>query len=213
VPAPSTLLLVALASLVLILIPGPNVVYIATRSLSYGRRAGLASMFGIESGILVHLTAATVGLSALIRSSTIAFDVVKYLGVVYLLFLGIRSLVRGHPLELTAEQGSGSVRRTYAEGVLISVLNPKVALFFVAFLPQFVDPSRGSDSLQIFVLGLIFVAIASICDLGWAMAAGTLGRWLRERPRFAQRQHYLMGGVYLALGAVAALTGSGHRRN
>jgi threonine/homoserine/homoserine lactone efflux protein len=213
VPAPSTLLLVALASLALILIPGPNVVYIATRSLSYGRRAGVASTFGIESGILVHVTAATVGLSALIRSSTIAFDVVKYLGVAYLVFLGIRSLARGHPLELTAEQGSASVRRTYAEGVLISVLNPKVALFFVAFLPQFVDPSRGSDALQILVLGLVFVAIASVCDLGWALAAGTLGRWLRERPRFARRQHYLMGGVYLALGAVAALTGAVHERS
>jgi threonine/homoserine/homoserine lactone efflux protein len=213
VPAPSTLLLVAIASLVLVMIPGPNVIYIATRSLSHGRRIGVASTLGVECGILVHVCAATLGLSALIRSSPLAFDIVKYLGVGYLVFLGVRSLVRGRPLDLTAEQGSASARRAYGEGVLISVLNPKIALFFVAFLPQFVDPSRGSDTTQILVLGLIFVGIASASDLCWALAAGTFGGWLRARPAFARRQHLLTGGVYLALGAVAALTGAGHRRS
>ncbi|MEO9175987.1 MAG: LysE family translocator, partial [Gaiellales bacterium] len=200
-------------SLVLVAIPGPNVIYITTRSLGHGRRIGVASTLGVETGALVHITAATVGLSALIRSSPLAFDVVKYLGAAYLIGLGIRSLVRGRPLALSPAEGSGSVRRAYGEGVLVNVLNPKVALFFVAFLPQFVDASRGSATLQILVLGLVFLAIASVLDLAWALAAGSLGGWLRGRPGFARRQRFLTGGVYLALGAVAALTGAGHRRS
>jgi threonine/homoserine/homoserine lactone efflux protein len=212
-PAPTTLLLFALASLVLVAIPGPNVIYIATRSLSHGRRVGVASTFGVETGALVHIAAATLGLSALIRSSPLAFDVVKYLGAAYLIGLGIRSLVRARPLALTAAEGAGDVRRAYAEGVLVNVLNPKVALFFVAFLPQFVDSSRGSAAAQIFVLGLVFLLIAFVLDLGWALAAGSVGGWLRARPGFARRQRFLTGGVYVALGAVAALTGAGHRRS
>jgi len=208
----NVVLLVALASLVLVAIPGPNVIYIATRSLGQGRRAGVTSAFGVETGALVHLTAATVGLSALIRSSPVAFDVVKYVGAVYLIGLGIRVLVRGRPLELEASSTPESLRRAYGEGVLVSILNPKVALFFVAFLPQFVDPSRGSTALQILLLGLVFVAIATVMDVGWALAAGGLGAWLRSRPSFARRQRFLTGGVYLALGAAAALTGSAHRR-
>jgi threonine/homoserine/homoserine lactone efflux protein len=198
---------------VLVAIPGPNVIYIATRSLGQGRRAGVTSALGVETGALVHLTAATAGLSALIRSSPVAFDVVKYLGAAYLICLGVRTLVRGQALELTAEAQPGSLRRAFGEGVLVSVLNPKVALFFVAFLPQFVDPSRGSTAMQILLLGLVFVAIATVLDVGWAVAAGGLGAWLRSRPSFARRQRFLTGGVYLALGAAAALTGAGHRRS
>jgi threonine/homoserine/homoserine lactone efflux protein len=208
----NVVLLVALASVVLVAIPGPNVIYIATRSLGQGRRAGVTSAFGVETGALVHLTAATVGLSALIRSSPVAFDVVKYLGAAYLIGLGVRVLVRGQPLELEPSTAPESLRRAYGEGVLVSVLNPKIALFFVAFLPQFVEPSRGSTALQILLLGLIFVAIATVMDMGWAFAAGGLGAWLRSRPSFARRQRFLTGGIYVALGAAAALTGSGRRR-
>jgi threonine/homoserine/homoserine lactone efflux protein len=208
----STLLVFALASLALVAIPGPNVIYIATRSLGQGRRVGVASALGVETGALVHIAAATAGLSALIRSSPLAFDVVKYMGAAYLIGLGIRSLVRGKALDLSGETTPGPLHRAYAEGILVNVLNPKVALFFVAFLPQFVDPSRGAPAVQILVLGLVFLAIAVVLDVGWALAAGTLGAWLRARPRFAGRQRFLTGGVYLALGAAAALTGSGHRR-
>ncbi|HEY1478608.1 MAG TPA: LysE family translocator [Gaiellales bacterium] len=210
-PSLATLLLFGLASLALVAIPGPNVIYIATRSLSQGRRAGVASMLGIESGILVHITAAALGLSALIRSSPLAFDVVKYLGAAYLIGLGIRSLVRGKPLDLDEGPPAASSRRAYGSAVLVSILNPKVALFFVAFVPQFVDASRGSTALQILVLGLVFLAIASVLDLGWALAAGSLGGWLRARPNVGRRQHYVTGGVYLVLGAIDALSGAGHR--
>jgi threonine/homoserine/homoserine lactone efflux protein len=209
----STLLVFALASLALVAIPGPNVIYIATRSLGQGRRVGVASALGVETGALVHIAAATAGLSALIRSSPLAFDVVKYMGAAYLVGLGLRALVRGQALDLEGETSPEPLHRAYAEGILVNILNPKVALFFVAFLPQFVDPARGSAALQILVLGLVFLAIAVVLDLGWALGAGMLGAWLRARPRFAQRQRFLTGGVYLALGAAAALTGSGHRRS
>ena len=154
----------------------------------------------------------TAGLSALIRSSPLAFDVVKYLGAAYLIGLGIRALVRGQALDLDGRTTAEPLRRVYSEGILVNVLNPKVALFFVAFLPQFVDPSRGTPAVQILILGLVFLGIAVVLDLGWALAAGTLGAWLRARPRLASRQRLVTGGVYLALGAAAALTGSGHRR-
>jgi threonine/homoserine/homoserine lactone efflux protein len=212
VPSPSTFLLFALASLVLVAIPGPAVIYIATRSIGQGRRVGVASALGIEVGTMFHITLAAVGLSALIRSSTLAFDTVKYLGVGYLALLGIRSMLRDDPLELEGSRAGATPRRAFAEGVLVNVLNPKIALFFVAFLPQFIDPSRGSTTLQILVLGLVFIAIAVTLDTSWALAAGTLGAWLRARPAFARRQRYITGSVYLALGAVAALTGSGHRK-
>jgi threonine/homoserine/homoserine lactone efflux protein len=212
-PERGTLLVFALASLALVAIPGPNVIYIATRSLGQGRRVGVASALGVETGALVHIAAATLGLSALIRSSPLAFDVVKYLGAAYLIGLGIRALVRGKPLDLEGDTVPEPLHRAFAQGVLVNVLNPKVALFFVAFLPQFVDPARGAAALQILVLGLVFLAIAVVLDVGWALAAGTLGAWLRSRPRFARRQRFLTGGVYLALGAAAALSGSGHRRS
>ena len=208
----STLLVFGLASLALVAIPGPSVIYIATRSLGQGRRVGVASALGVETGALVHIAAATAGLSALIRSSPLAFDVVKYLGAAYLIGLGIRALVRGQALDLDGRTTAEPLRRVYSEGILVNVLNPKVALFFVGFLPLFVGPARGAPTVQMLILGLVFLGIAVVLDLGWALAAGTLGAWLRARPRFASRQRFVTGGVYLALGAAAALTGSGHRR-
>ena len=151
----STLLVFGLASLALVAIPGPNVIYIATRSLGQGRRVGVASALGVETGALVHIAAATAGLWALIRSSPLAFDVVKYLGAAYLIGLGIRALVRGQALDLDGRTTAEPLRRAYSEGILVNVLNPKVALFFVAFLPQFVDPARGAPAVQILVLGLV----------------------------------------------------------
>lgn len=206
-PAPSTLVLFALAALVLVAIPGPNHVYIVTRSITQGRRAGLASAFGVETGTLVHITAAAIGLSAVIASSTVAFNIVKYLGAGYLLWLGLRTLLRAEPLELDTALTRSPIRRIFAEGVIVNVLNPKVALFFLAFLPQFLDPGRGALPVQILVLGLILVVLATGSDVLYAITADALGGWLRRRPAFLRRQHYLTGGVYLALGAAAALTG------
>jgi threonine/homoserine/homoserine lactone efflux protein len=212
-PAPTTLLVFALAAGVLVVIPGPNHIYIVTRSIAQGRRVGLASAFGVETGTLVHITAAAVGLSALIASSAVAFNFVRYLGAAYLVFLGVRALLSDHGAQLEGgATRAGSARRAYVDGILVNVLNPKVALFFLAFLPQFVDPHRGATATQILVLGLVVFVIATTSDVVYALAAGALGSWLRGRPAFVRRQRYLTGGIYLGLAAVATLAGGERRR-
>jgi threonine/homoserine/homoserine lactone efflux protein len=212
-PSPTTLLVFALAAGLLVVIPGPNHIYIVTRSLAQGRRVGLASAFGVETGTLVHITAAAIGLSALIASSAIAFNFVRYLGAAYLAYLGLRALLTDHAPQLEdGSQRAGSARRAYLDGILVNVLNPKVALFFLALLPQFVDANRGAAATQILVLGFVVFVIATTSDVAYALAAGALGGWLRSRPGFARRQRFLTGGIYLGLAAVATLAGGERRR-
>jgi threonine/homoserine/homoserine lactone efflux protein len=199
-PDLATLLLFAGSVATLVLIPGPNLIYIVTRSAEAGRKAGLASILGIEAGTMIHVAAAAFGLSALLASSAVAFEIVKYVGVAYLVYLGIRALRNGRAPE--AQVAPVGMRRTVAEGMLVNVLNPKVSLFFLAFLPQFVDPEKGSAATQILVLGLVFIGIAATLDLLFVLAANLVGKRLSQdgTQRFA-------GGVYLALAALAAATG------
>ena len=211
-PAPATLLVFALAAGVLVAIPGPNHIYIVTRSIAQGRRIGLASAFGVETGTLVHISAATVGLSALIASSAVAFDTLRYAGAAYLAYLGVRALLRDDAIELDGGPAPPSARRAYLDGVLVNVLNPKVALFFLAFLPQFVDPARGATSTQILVLGLVVFTIATTSDVVYALAAGALGGWLRSRPAFVRVQRHLTGCIYLGLAAAATFVPGERRR-
>jgi threonine/homoserine/homoserine lactone efflux protein len=212
-PAPATLLVFAVAASVLVAIPGPNHIYIVTRSIAQGRRVGLASALGVETGTLVHISAATVGLSALVASSAMAFNALRFAGAAYLVYLGLRALLRDEDVAVDGGAAAApSVRRAYLDGVLVNVLNPKVALFFLAFLPQFVDPERGSASTQILVLGLVVFAIATTSDVLYALAAGALGAWLRRRPGFARVQRYLTGCIYLALAAVATFVPAHRRR-
>jgi threonine/homoserine/homoserine lactone efflux protein len=212
-PAPATLLVFALAASVLVAIPGPNHLYIVTRSIAQGRRVGLASALGVETGTLVHISAATVGLSALVASSAMAFNALRFAGAAYLVYLGLRALLSDvEPAHDDGGAAAPSARRAYLDGVLVNVLNPKVALFFLAFLPQFVDPARGSASTQILVLGLVVFVIATTSDLLYALAAGALGAWLRRRPGFARVQRYLTGCIYLALAAVATFVPAHRRR-
>jgi threonine/homoserine/homoserine lactone efflux protein len=209
---PQTLVVFSLAALAILAVPGPAVVYIVTRSIDQGRGAGLASVLGIHVGTLVHLTAATVGLSAILVSSATAFTVVKVLGALYLIVIGIRTLLgRADPADTDPQRPPRRRRRDFAEGVVVNVLNPKTALFFLAFLPQFVDPARGNASLQILVLGLTFMLLGLVTDSIWALAAGSAGDALRKSRRWAQTQRYVSGSVFVALGVVTAFTGS-HRR-
>ena len=201
-PEPHTLLVFAAASIVLAVVPGPAVIYIVTRSVRHGRRAGLVSTAGVAAGNLVHVAAAAVGLSALLASSATAFNVVRYAGAAYLVFLGLRVLL-GKEDDDQHERPAVGRRRLFWEGAVVSALNPKTALFFLAFLPQFVDPAQGAVALQAFVLGSCFVALASVSDSGYALLAGTAGNRLR-RGRLLAR---MSGGVYLGLGAFAALAG------
>ena len=208
-PELHALLVFAAASLVLIVVPGPGVIYIVTRSLGQGRAAGLVSMLGVEAGNLVHVAAAAIGLSAVLASSAEAFTVVKYAGAAYLLYLGIRALLsRGEDVEAPASRGR---RRLFWQGLVVAALNPKTALFFLAFLPQFMDPSRGSVALQAAVLGALFVALATLSDAAYAVLAGSAGGWLRRRLAHRGRLARISGGVYIALGAAAALSGEPRR--
>jgi len=211
-PTPLTLLAFTAAALVLIAVPGPNHIYIVTRGIGQGRRAALASACGVETGTLVHVAAAAFGVTALLASSATAFAIVKYLGAAYLVWLGISSLrARGEEVGALSLDEDVGTRRVFAQGIVVNVLNPKVGLFFLAFLPQFVDPQRGSAAVQIVVLGIVMFVLALASDIVYALASAGIGRWLRRRPAFLHRRHRISGVVYLLLGGVAAFSGPGPR--
>jgi threonine/homoserine/homoserine lactone efflux protein len=206
-PDASTFLLFAAASLAFLAIPGPSVFYIVTRSLAQGRRAGVRSMLGVQAGGLVHVVAAAFGVSALIASSATAFTIVKYAGAAYLILLGVRKLrSRGEEDEAPELRAEVSAGRLFWQGVVVNVLNPKTALFFLAFLPQFVDPEGTVAAAQIFVLGLIFVSIAFLSDSLWALTAGTLGGVLKRSRVYLGVRRWVSGTVFVALGLSAART-------
>ena len=205
-PDPSRLALFVGAALLLLVVPGPSVLYIVTQSVSHGRRAGIASVAGITTGTLVHIAAATVGLSALLASSAVAFDVVKYLGAAYLIAVGIRRLAGFERAQEERARGTRDLGRLYRQGIVVNTLNPKTALFFLAFLPQFVDPSRGVAWVQVLLLGLLFATLGFLSDGTWALVAGTLGDRLRRSRRFPAVQRYISGSVFVGLGAVAAFS-------
>jgi threonine/homoserine/homoserine lactone efflux protein len=209
IPDPASLALFMVAALALLLVPGPAVLYVVARSIHQGRRAGLASVLGIHVGTLVHIAAATVGLSALVVSSAVAFTAVKIAGAIYLVGLGLWTLFSRRPETEMALGGERNLRRAFAQGIVVNVLNPKTALFFLAFLPQFVDPDAAHPAVQIAVLGLLFVLLGLVTDSIWAIAAGTAGGLLRRSRRFVRTQRYVTGTVYIGLGVATALSGSG----
>jgi threonine/homoserine/homoserine lactone efflux protein len=200
-PDSTALWLFCLAALALLAVPGPAVLYVVVQSAEQGRRAGLASVAGIHLGTLVHVAAATVGLSALIVASAVAFSVVKYAGAAYLVYLGVRKLLERERLA-SVERSREPLAHAFVRGIIVNVLNPKTALFFLAFLPQFVDAHRGGVWSQALVLGFVFVGLGLVSDSLYALAAGTMGAFLRRRRRTLQ---YGSGLVYVGLGAVAAL--------
>jgi threonine/homoserine/homoserine lactone efflux protein len=200
VPSPGSLALFAAASLALAVVPGPAVLYIVAQSVDQGRLAGLFSAAGIAVGGLVHVVAATIGLSSLLASSATAFTIVKYAGAAYLILLGIRRVLTREELEDEMVRSPQTRRRLFVNGVVVNVLNPKTALFFLAFLPQFVDPEAGAAWLQILALGLMFVAIALCSDSLWALAAGTLGSWLRRSSWYLGVKRWVTGTVFIGLG-------------
>ncbi|HET8840576.1 MAG TPA: LysE family translocator [Ktedonobacteraceae bacterium] len=207
-PAWTTISLFLLAALGLLLIPGPSVLYVVTRSVDQGRRAGIVSASGICVASLLHTTAAALGLSALLLSSALAFTVVKYLGAVYLIYLGIRTLLRRETHESANKLEPRSLRRIFLQGILVNLLNPKTALFFFAFLPQFVDPARGSVVGQILFFGCLLIGLGFCSDSTYALLAGTLAKWLKKSARFQRVQRYITGIIYIALGLTAAFVSS-----
>src|SRR5919201_6314876 len=207
-PDPGRLAVFVVAALALLIVPGPAVLYVVTRSIHQGRRAGLASVLGIHVGTLVHIGAATAGLSALILSSAVAFSAVKIAGAAYLVGLGLWTLFGRHSEVEVRVGGERRLRRVFAQGIVVNVLNPKTALFFLAFLPQFVDPNAGMPALQIAFLGVLFGSLGLVTDSLWALAAGTAGGLLRGSRRFLRTQRYIAGTVYIGLGVATAFSGS-----
>lgn len=207
-PTLSTLLLFSGAALALLLIPGPAVLYIVARSASQGRRAGIVSVAGIHVGTLVHIGAAVLGLSAIIVASATAFTVIKLAGAAYLVYLGVSVLVRRAPDGLVPEAAPPRrLRRVFTDGVVLNILNPKTAVFFLAFVPQFVDVDAGNTTLQIVALGATFVAIGLVTDGLFALAGGWIGGRLRRDPRLERRTETAAGAIYIGLGLTTALSG------
>jgi threonine/homoserine/homoserine lactone efflux protein len=210
-PETSTLALFAVAAVTLLLIPGPAVLYVVTRSVDQGRAAGLASVCGVHVGTLLHVAAAALGLSALLVSSATAYDTVRWLGAAYLVWLGVRRLLARDedvPAAADLDARRPGLGRIFAQGVVVNVLNPKTALFFFAFLPQFVDTSRGSVPFQVVVLGAAFVLLGLLSDGAYALLASTGAGWLRRRPTVARASRLVSGGVLISLGVTTALAGS-----
>jgi threonine/homoserine/homoserine lactone efflux protein len=196
------------ATLALLLAPGPAVLYITARSANQGRLAGLVSVLAIETANFLQALAATLGLSAILLSSALAFDVVKYLGAAYLVYLGVRKLLFPEEGTENGQIKPESLARIYWQGFVINLLNPKTALFFFAFLPQFVDPAKGNVTGQTLLLGAIFVGMAIITDSLYALLASSLAERLRGSRHFQKGQRYFAGLVYVGLGITTALTGS-----
>ena len=208
-PTLSTISAFSLASLVLLIIPGPAVLYILNRSVSDGRAVGLAAVGGLELGNLVHAIAAAIGLSAVLATSAAAFTVVKWLGAAYLVIVGVRTLMRPAS-RVDSDQPGVSARRAFGQGVIVNVLNPKVALFFLSFLPQFISPENGHTSLQALTLGLVFVVIGCITDATYSLIASSLREVLLRGRTLPFVQRYVAGTVFVGLGVVAATASAGH---
>jgi threonine/homoserine/homoserine lactone efflux protein len=201
----TSLLAFVLAALVVLLIPGPGVLYVITRSLIQGRGAGLISVLGLSVGALVHVAAATAGLSAVLLASATAFGIVKFLGALYLIYLGARALLASPAtFDFTAPNPDASFR-IFFDGVVISVLNPKIAIFFLAFLPQFVVPEQGAVSYQFMVLGLLYVALAICTDGAYVIFASSLRFLLNSRLIRGPMTKYANGFIYIGLGVSLAL--------
>jgi threonine/homoserine/homoserine lactone efflux protein len=210
-PEWSSVGLFVIAALVLLLTPGPAVLYIVTRSIDQGRRAGLVSVLGVHVGTLAHIFAAAAGLSALLAASATAFGAVKYLGAAYLIYIGVRRLLDRRTMAAATPGEPKPLRRAFLDGVVVNVLNPKTGLFFLAFLPQFVTVSRGQVGAQIVCLGVVFVLLGAVTDSLYALTAGSAAQWLRGKPRFLASERWISGGLYIGLGLVAAMS-SGHRK-
>ena len=205
VPAFSTYAVFLTTAIVLLLVPGPAVLYVVTRSIEMGRSGGLASVAGITTGTVAYVALAAAGLSSLILASTVAFDVVKYAGAAYLFLLGVRRLL-GRGLERPGEEAVPRTRRrAYTQGVVVNLTNPKTVVFVFAFLPQFVDPDAHHPWLQVIVLGLSFALLGFLSDSMYALAAGTVADRLRGSAGIARVQRWFGGGVLVGLGILAAV--------
>ena len=208
-PIPAHVELFVGAALALLLIPGPAVLYLVGRSIEYGRTAGFVSILGIHTATLVHVAAAAWGLSAILASSALAFALVTYAGAAYLIWLGVMKVLGpADPIAVAAPGNPRSHADLFREGFVVNLLNPKTALFFLAFLPQFVDPESGQAAAQFVVLGVIYTLLDLATDGAYALAAGAAGTWLRRSRAYLGFERYVSGGLLIGLGLSAAVSGA-----
>jgi len=200
-------------AMALLAIPGPAVLYVVTRSIEMGRSGGLASVAGITTGTVVHTGLAAAGLSSLVLASTFAFDVVKYVGAAYLVFLGARRLFTRKVAEVDEERIPRTRKRAYTQGVVVNLTNPKTIVFIFAFVPQFVDVHAGHVGLQVLVLGLSFAALGFLSDNAYALAAGTVADRLRGSRGIARFERWFGGAILVGLGVAAAVWSPGTARS
>ncbi len=191
------------AAFLLAVVPGPGMLYVLTRSLHGGRRQGVLSSFGTAIGGSFHVVAAAFGLSALLAASSLAFMVIKYAGAAYLIYLGVRMLLEKH--EMILETDSGFAGNPFTQGIITEILNPKTALFFLSFIPQFVTPDAGNVTLQFILLGTISVFLNTAADLVVTFFAGPLGEKLRSSRRWQTRQRVVTGSAMVGLGVYVAV--------
>lgn len=200
-----------LGTFVIVVIPGPNILYLIARSVNQGRMAGFASVLGIEAATIVHIFAASLGLSSLLLSSALAFNVVKYLGAAYLVYLGICKLFAGDDGDKEDVIMHGSMKHIFYQGFLVNLLNPKTSMFFFAFLPQFVVTGNGNVTFQILSLGLLLVVMAVFIELAYVLLSSRLSTWLKGNQKFVRRQRSFAGWAYIGLGLSTALSGPGRK--
>lgn len=215
-PSASTFLAFSAATLALLALPGPAVMYIVTQSATYGRRAGLVSVAGIHAGTTAHVLAAMLGLSAVLVASATAFAAVKFAGAAYLVWVGVRSLRRwrlGSAGHVWSSSHRRSLRRVFLDGAIVNVLNPKTAIFFLAFVPQFVDPASAHPNATLALLGGVFIILGVLSDGAYALAGGWIGARLVRSSSLHRRLDLFAGVTYVGLGAATAMTGGHSAKN
>ncbi len=211
-PSSSAYLIFLGTAIALLLVPGPAVLYVVTRSIEMGRAGGLASVAGITTGTFTHVALATAGLSSLILASSTAFDTVKYVGAAYLLLLGVRRLLGRGLDEAESDAAPRTRRRAYTQGIVVNLTNPKTIVFIFAFIPQFVDPHARHVWLQVLVFGVSFAVLGFLSDSAYALAAGSIAERLRGTAGIARVQRWVGGGVLVGLGILAAAWTPSHSR-
>lgn len=211
-PSSPTLVAFAAASVLLILLPGPAMLFLLARGIAGGRRVGVYSALGVESASAVYVAATALGLTAVLAASGMALAVVRYVGAAYLIWLGIRTIAARHEPLVAASPGSttavaAGAWRSWRQGFAVGITNPKVALFFLAFFPQFLYPEAGPVATQVLVLGALFVLIGAVLDVGYGLSGGAIGELLGRHPRALPRARVGVGLTFLTLGGVTAVTG------
>jgi threonine/homoserine/homoserine lactone efflux protein len=196
------------AAALLTIAPGPDIIYVLTRGVAQGRKAGIAAALGFATGCIFHTALAAVGVAALIRSSELAFDAVRYAGAAYLVWIGVQALRHRASFSVEGSNESKALATIYRQSVLGNILNPKVTLFFLAFLPQFVNVEAGGVGLQMALLGLVFMALTVLIFGAVALFAGWIGAWMRSKPVIGERLNVFAGLTFIALGIRVALPDS-----